>query len=75
MPPGDSAIHKRLRAWRSEKARATDVPVYRVLTNATLDALAEARPTDVEGLLAVSGIGPRKVEDFGEEVLALLADE
>ncbi|MEC9395858.1 MAG: ATP-dependent DNA helicase UvrD2 [Actinomycetota bacterium] len=73
-PVGDSPLHDRLRAWRTETARAADVSAYRILTNATLDALAEARPTNVDELLAVSGIGPRKVEDFGAELLALLAD-
>lgn len=73
-PSGDSPLHDRLRAWRTERARAADVPPYRVFNNATLDALVEARPTDVDGLLAVPGIGPRKVEDFGDELLALLAD-
>jgi len=71
---GDSPLHERLRAWRTETARAADVPPYRVFSNATLDALVEARPGDVDGLLAVPGIGPRKVEDFGGELLALLAD-
>jgi len=69
---GDSPLHDRLRAWRTERARVADVPPYRVFNNATLDALVEARPTDVDGLLAVPGIGHRKVEDFGAELLALL---
>ncbi len=73
-PTGGSPLHDRLRAWRTERARAADVPPFMVFNNATLDALAEARPTDVDGLLAVPGIGPRKVEDFGAELLALLAD-
>ena len=71
---GDSPLHDRLRAWRTERARGADGPPYRVVNNTTLDALAEARPTDVDGLLAVPGIGHRKVEDFGAELLALLAD-
>jgi len=43
-----------------------------VFTDATLTALAERRPTDNPGLLAIAGIGPRKLEMYGEEVLAML---
>ena len=62
-----------LRTWRLEASRKAGVPAYRVLTNRSLDALVELRPVDAEGLLAVPGIGPRTVEAYGDEILAVLA--
>jgi DNA helicase-2/ATP-dependent DNA helicase PcrA len=48
------------------------VPAYVVFTDATLTALAERRPTSTDELLAIAGIGPRKIELYGEATLALL---
>jgi DNA helicase-2/ATP-dependent DNA helicase PcrA len=70
----DEALFDRLRAWRLERARAGSMPAFVVFTDATLTAIAEIRPATVEALAAISGIGPRKIEDYGDEVLALVAD-
>ncbi|MGI8701908.1 MAG: ATP-dependent DNA helicase UvrD2 [Nocardioidaceae bacterium] len=67
----DEALYDALRAWRKERAAAEKVPAYCVFTDATLTALAEMRPTDGAGLVAVPGIGATKVEKYGDEVLAL----
>ena len=50
------------------------MPAYCVFTDATLTALAELRPVDVAGLVAVPGIGLVKVDKYGEDVLALCAN-
>ena len=63
----------RLRAWRLERAREREVPAYVIFTDATMEALAEVLPRDVEELLAISGIGPDKVERYGDDLLDLLA--
>jgi DNA helicase-2/ATP-dependent DNA helicase PcrA len=47
------------------------VPAYVVFTDATLTALAELRPTTVEALLGVSGVGKTKLERYGDDVLRL----
>jgi len=73
-PPGSGPLHDRLRAWRKEVAASRDVPAYRVVTNAAIDALVALRPDDAEALLDVPGIGPRTVEAFGADLLALVAD-
>jgi DNA helicase-2/ATP-dependent DNA helicase PcrA len=67
----DEALYDALRAWRKERAAAEKVPAYCVFTDATLTALAELRPVDVAGLVAVPGIGLVKVDKYGEDVLAL----
>ena len=64
----------RLRAWRLERAREREVPAYVIFTDATMEALAEALPRDTDELLSISGIGPDKVERYGDDLLALLAD-
>jgi len=74
-PPTASEVTiDRLRAWRLERARERDVPAYVIFTDATMEALAETLPRDSEALLAISGIGPDKVDRYGDALLDLLAD-
>jgi len=49
------------------------VPPYHLFSNRTLAAIAEARPQSNEELLAVSGVGPAKLESYGDEVLDIVA--
>jgi len=69
----DSPLAERLRAWRRERARVDDVPAYVVFNDRTLEALADRRPRSRGELLAVEGIGPAKLDRYGDELLALLA--
>jgi ATP-dependent DNA helicase RecQ len=61
-----------LRGFRRERAAADGVPPYVVFSDATLDELCARRPDGREALLAVPGMGPVKVERYGEEILALV---
>ena len=72
-PTYDPALFESLRTWRSEVARADKVPAFVVFTDATLTAIAEARPESSAGLTAIPGIGARKLELYGAAVLALVA--
>jgi len=63
-------LFERLRAWRSQAAQAQSVPAYVVFTDATLQAIAETRPGNLHELSALPGIGSRKLELYGEDVLA-----
>ncbi len=74
LSEADSGLRDRLREWRSKTARARGVPAYVVLDNRTIDAIAAARPADTVALLAISGIGPTKLETYGESILALVAE-
>jgi DNA helicase-2/ATP-dependent DNA helicase PcrA len=67
----DEALFDRLRAWRKETATTAGKPAFTVFTDATLTAIAEQRPTTREGLLAISGVGPAKFREYGDEVLAM----
>jgi DNA helicase-2/ATP-dependent DNA helicase PcrA len=66
-------LFERLRAWRSSTAHAASVPAYVVFTDATLQAIAETRPGSIRELAALPGVGARKLELYGEDVLATLA--
>jgi DNA helicase-2/ATP-dependent DNA helicase PcrA len=62
-----------LRTWRSEEARRIAKPAYVVFDNRTLAAIAAARPGSVGELAEVAGVGPAKLERWGEAVLDVLA--
>jgi ATP-dependent DNA helicase RecQ len=66
------ALWQRLRAWRAGVAREHGVPAYVVFHDATLAELARARPQSEEALGQVSGVGARKLERYGSDLLALL---
>jgi DNA helicase-2/ATP-dependent DNA helicase PcrA len=68
----DEELLGRLREWRLGIAAAQGVPAYVVFTDATVTALAERRPSAIEQLVDIAGIGPRKVGLYGEAVLALV---
>ncbi|MBF9134603.1 ATP-dependent DNA helicase UvrD2 [Plantactinospora sp. S1510] len=68
----DTELLDRLRDWRSRVAAVQKVPAYVVFTDATVVALAERRPARTQELLAIAGIGPRKLGLYGDAVLALV---
>ncbi|GAA4160845.1 ATP-dependent DNA helicase UvrD2 [Phytohabitans flavus] len=68
----DEDLFARLSEWRVRVAGAQKVPAYVVFTDATLVALAERRPTGPQDLVAIAGIGPRKLSLYGDAVLALV---
>ena len=69
--PTDDPVLDALRAWRSARAKADAVPAYVVAHDATLLAIAEVRPASVAELRRVKGMGPAKLEKYGEEILAV----
>jgi ATP-dependent DNA helicase RecQ len=71
--PVDGGLAAELRAWRTRRAREDAVPAYVVLHDATLAELAARRPRSQGELAAVRGLGPTKLERYGDELLALLA--
>ena len=67
----DEQLFERLRGWRTETAKAAQVPAYVVLTDATLQVLAERRPASERELVGVPGIGAVKVTRYGADLLRL----
>jgi DNA helicase-2/ATP-dependent DNA helicase PcrA len=70
----DEALFERLRTWRAGTAADAKVPAYVVFTDATLVAMAETLPRTQAALARVPGVGPAKLERYGTEVLAILAE-
>ena len=64
-----------LKAWRLQRARSDDVPAYIVFNNATLEEIAGRRPRSLAELASIPGVGPAKLERYGEAVLAVLAEQ
>ena len=62
-------LFERLRTWRSRTAQSASVPAYVVFTDATLQAIAETRPSSLRELAALPGIGARKLDLYGPGVL------
>ncbi len=71
-PTMDEQLFDELRGWRLETARELDVPAYVVFTDATLTAIAEREPADTRSLAAITGVGPAKLERFGDAVLGIV---
>ena len=65
------ALAAKLREWRSAEARRLGVPAYVVLHDRALNAVALARPANPNQLLEIEGIGPAKVDKFGEAILSV----
>ena len=70
---GDPALEEGLRTWRRERAARDKVPAYIVFADRTLRAIAAARPANLVALRSVDGIGPTKLELYGEDILAVVA--
>jgi DNA helicase-2/ATP-dependent DNA helicase PcrA len=68
----DEDLLERFQIWRKRTAEELKVPAYVVFTDATLVAMAERRPSNPAELLAIAGIGPRKLGQYGEAVFALV---
>lgn len=73
-PSYEEATFEALRAWRLERAKESDVPAFVVFTDATLTAIAEAKPSSLAELAQVAGVGSAKLERYGQAVLELLRD-
>ena len=68
----DEELFARLKEWRLSRATEDQVPAYVVFTDKTLEAIAESKPGSPAELQQISGIGPAKIERYGEDLMALL---
>ncbi|MDZ7640026.1 MAG: RecQ family ATP-dependent DNA helicase [Bryobacterales bacterium] len=69
----DDAMEQALKAWRMAQAKRRKVPAFRIFSDKTLHALAEARPQNLSELLRVQGIGLKMVEQYGADLMKILA--
>ena len=71
-PVADPVVWDALRAWRLEVSTRDSVPAFVVMSNKHLQAIGAARPTSLEELRQCPGMGPTKLERYGDEILAVL---
>jgi ATP-dependent DNA helicase RecQ len=72
--PVDEALYETLRQWRLNEARRLELPPFVIFHDRHLRLIAAHRPTTIEALVALPGIGPRKAERYGAAVLELVRD-
>lgn len=68
-------VFEALKVWRAKEAREKKIPAnFLIATNATLEHIANARPTNKQELLKVKGVGPHTADLYGDAMLKVLAD-
>ncbi len=75
LSPAESQLFEALRVWRREFAESRGVPPFVIFGDATLDEMVRVRPGSLETLISVRGIGTKKLDDFGGEVLGAVRKE
>ena len=70
----DDMLFEKLRAWRLEQARERKVPPYVVFHDSHLRNIAACRPATLAALSELRGIGPRKLDLYGEKVVILVRE-
>jgi ATP-dependent DNA helicase RecQ len=73
LPNEASDLFERLRAWRSAEARDQGVPAYIVFGDSTLRGIAITKPQSLAELAAISGVGEKKLEQYGSAILEVVA--
>jgi ATP-dependent DNA helicase RecQ len=74
LAPDTDSLFQALRAWRREKARQLGRAPFVVFHDAVLLAIAGERPRTLTQMGRIRGVGPRKLDAYGQEILALVAD-
>ncbi len=71
---GEQTLFDKLRWWRVETARKHNVPAYVIFHDATMREIAKAKPASMAELRNITGVGEKKLETYGEEIVALIAE-
>ena len=74
LSAAEQAIFEKLRWWRMETARKHNVPAYVIFHDATMREIAKAQPGSLDDLRGVSGVGEKKLETYGADIVALIAE-
>ena len=72
LDPAAQLRFAELKAWRAEIAREHNLPAYVVFHDATLAAMAREQPSSLDALAGISGVGAKKLEAYGREILRVL---
>jgi ATP-dependent DNA helicase RecQ len=71
-PADRSPLSNALRAWRTARARADAVAPFIVFHDTTIEAIAASRPRSIAELRRVPGVGPTKLDRYGEEIIGVV---
>src|SRR4051794_22474293 len=74
-PADRSPLSNALRAWRTARAKADAVAPFIVFHDSTIEAIAERRPHSIADLRRVPGVGPTKLDRYGEEIIGVVVRE
>jgi DNA helicase-2/ATP-dependent DNA helicase PcrA len=74
LSPIETRREEALRTWRRGRAKADGVPAFVVFQDLVLQGIARAAPDALEDLARLWGVGPTKLELYGDDVLAVLAE-
>ncbi|RFB70887.1 MULTISPECIES: DNA helicase RecQ [unclassified Herbaspirillum] len=70
----EQTIFDKLRWWRVETARKHNVPAYVIFHDATMREIAKAKPSSLDDLRGVTGVGEKKLETYGAEIISLIQE-
>lgn len=68
----DTALAQELKTWRFERAKEIGKPAFVIFSNAALAGIAHLRPTTLTELIEVPGVGPSKLNAYGEEIISIV---
>jgi superfamily II DNA helicase RecQ len=76
VAPGDrSPLSNALRAWRTARAKADAIAPFIIFHDTTIEAIASSRPRSIAELRRVPGVGPTKLDRYGEEIIGVVIRE
>ncbi len=70
----EMVIYNKLKKWRSEKSDALKIPSYIIFHNTHLMSIARYKPSNIEDMEYISGLGKLKIEKFGSDIIEILGD-
>lgn len=70
--PDEKKITEHLKEWRRQRGEKERLPLFMIITNSDIETIAKKQPKDVSDFFGLKGFGQRKIERYGEEIIALL---
>jgi endonuclease III len=71
----ENTVKKSLTEYRLNRSRELNIKPYHIFTNKMLDDLLEKKPMTIEQLLGIEGVGQKKAEDYGKDLLVILSGQ
>lgn len=74
LAPADPALLEALKTWRTALARDKAMPAYIIAHNTTLEHIAVRKPKTEAELRRITGLGPKKIEEYGDDILRIVRE-